>query len=162
MIVKNYGIGKWEKCLINAGETRDISFVATSDIEDEYFIKLVESACLALDFSIPDIADAFGEYWVCSFSQKIYGFYYRRYKNAREFLMAMDEVHMASTSTLENANPPRFDYKWENEKTLLIKYKSRRNLIDFVAGLVKGVGKYYMEDLEVLKIGNDTIKVIFP
>ncbi len=40
---------------------------------------------------------------------------------------------------MANAHPPRFDYSWENDKTLIMKYKSGRGLIAFAAGLVEGV-----------------------
>jgi len=40
-------------------------------------------------------------------------------------------------------------------------YKSPRNLIHICIGLVKGVGKYYQENLEVTKLSNDKIKVKF-
>ena len=42
-----------------------------------------------------------------------------------------------------------------------MKYESKRGLIDFLVGLVKGVGKHYKENLLVSKVGNDTVKVVF-
>ena len=43
-----------------------------------------------------------------------------------------------------------------------MKYKSHRNLIDFLVGLVKGVGKFYKEDLKVSKLSNDKVEIVFP
>jgi len=43
-----------------------------------------------------------------------------------------------------------------------MKYISKRGLIDFMVGLIKGVGKYYREDLKVTKLGNDRVKIVFP
>ncbi|KPQ45004.1 MAG: hypothetical protein MPEBLZ_00429 [Candidatus Methanoperedens nitroreducens] len=45
---------------------------------------------------------------------------------------------------------------------MIIKYKSNRGLIDILMGLVKGVGKYYKEDLKVTKLSSDRLQVIFP
>jgi hypothetical protein len=43
-----------------------------------------------------------------------------------------------------------------------MKYKSHRNLIDFLVGLIKGVGKFYKEDLKVTKLTNDKVEIVFP
>jgi hypothetical protein len=91
----------------------------------------------------------------------MYAHYYSRYKTARDFLLAMDTVHVTMTKTLQDARPPRFDYAWKNEHTLLMRYTSHRGLIDFAVGLAKGVGKFYKEDLEVTKLGTDQIQIIF-
>jgi len=74
----------------------------------------------------------------------------------------MDSVHAAVTKSVPNSHPPRFEYEWKNEKTLIMKYKSQRGLIDFVVGLAKGVGKLYGENLKVTKIGNDKVEIVFP
>ena len=74
----------------------------------------------------------------------------------------MDYVHATVIKNVPNAQPPRFEYEWLDDKTLIMKYKSRRRLIDFMVGSIKGVGKYYKEDLRVTKLGNDKVKIIFP
>jgi hypothetical protein len=40
-------------------------------------------------------------------------------------------------------------------------YKSPRGLIDFLVGLIKGVGKYFKEDLRVRKLNNTDVEVVF-
>ena len=66
------------------------------------------------------------------------------------------------TKNIPNASPPRFDYEWNDTNTLIMKYKSNRNLIDILVGLVKGVGNYFQEDLTVSKTGMDKVQVVFP
>ncbi len=73
----------------------------------------------------------------------------------------MDEVHRKVTLNIQNANPPRFDYEWKDEKTLIMTYKSKRNLIEFFIGLIKGVGKYFNEELEVRKLGGNRVEIKF-
>lgn len=73
----------------------------------------------------------------------------------------MDYVHQIITKNIPNAHPPRFEYEWENSNTLIMKYKSNRNLIDILVDLVKGVGKYYQENLTVSKMGTDKVHIIF-
>ena len=93
---------------------------------------------------------------------KLYGSYFKGANNSKELLLKMDDIHDKVTKNIPNALPPRFEYEWKNDKTLILKYKSKRGLIDILLGLVKGVGKYYKEDLKVTKISNDKLQVIFP
>jgi hypothetical protein len=162
LVVNKFGADKWADCLKNIGEAQDISILATSDMHDEAVMKMIQATCETLGISLQQAADAFGEYWVCDFSQKIYGAFYRKYRNAKEFLLAMDKVHVDMTTSLKDATPPRFDYEWKNSRTLIMKYKSKRNLIDFAVGLAKGVGKYYKEDIKVSKLSDDKMQIVFP
>lgn len=160
LIVNNFGKDKWEAALQQAGLEKRSLFLATEDVPDESVLKIVESVCKVLNISPEQAADAFGEYWVCTYAPGIYRSYYQRAASAREFLLKMDEVHRITTESMPNAQPPRFEYTWTDDKTLIMKYQSKRNLSDFMVGLVKGVGKYYKENLQVSKRGDD-IKIVF-
>ena len=162
LVVNKFGADKWTECLKNLGEAQDIPILASSDMHDEVVMKMVQAACKTLGISLQQAADAFGEYWVCNFSPKIYGAFYRKYGNAKDFLLAMDKVHVDMTTMLKDSTPPRFDYEWKDNRTLIMKYKSKRNLIDFAVGLAKGVGKYYKEDIKVSKLSDDKMQIVFP
>jgi hypothetical protein len=56
---------------------------------------------------------------------------------------------------MKSAKPPRFKYEWKDEKTLVMTYSSNRGMVAFMPGLIRGVGKYFKEDLEVSLVGND-------
>jgi len=73
----------------------------------------------------------------------------------------MDNIHKMVTQNIPNAHPSRFTYDWENDKTLVMIYNSDRGLIDFLVGLIKGVGMYYKENLKVMKLANDKVQIIF-
>ncbi len=162
LVVEKFGADKWEECLRKAGADQDISILATSNMHDEVVLKVVQGVCATLGISLQQAADAFGEHWVCNYSQKIYPAYYRKYGTAKEFLLAMDKVHVEMTESIKDAHPPRFDYEWKDKRTLIMKYNSNRNLIDFAVGLAKGVGKFYKEDLKVLKLADDKMQIVFP
>lgn len=117
LVVNKFGADKWAECLKNIGEAQDTPILATSDMHDEVVMKMFQTACKTLGISLQQIADSFGEYWVCNFSQKIYGAFYRKYGNAKEFLLAMDRVHVDMTTSLKDSTPPRFDYKWKDKRT---------------------------------------------
>jgi len=161
LVTEKFGKDKWEEALVLSGLDRGSVFLATEDVDDAAALKVVDSVCKVLNISLLQAADAFGDYWVNVFALKIYAPYYRRANSAKEFLLNMDKVHLETTRTLTNACPPRFEYKWKNEKTLIMKYISKRGLIDFLVGLVKGVGKHYKEQLKVTKVGPDTVEIVF-
>ncbi|GBD94265.1 heme NO binding protein [bacterium BMS3Abin05] len=162
-LMKNkYGKEKWEQSLEDAGIKGDTVFLASSDVPDSAVMKVVQAACKNLNLSVSQLGDAFGDYWVNVYSQKMYRHYYLKHKTAKDFLMDMDNVHKIMTKSMKNAQPPRFTYEWKNDGTLIMHYNSRRSLVDFLAGLAKGVGKYYHENLKVVKLGSARIQVTFP
>ncbi len=161
MMTTRFGKDKWEAALEGAGISKTTNFLSTQDVDDGAVLKVVGEACKVLKVSLSQAADAFGEYWVCTFAPRLYHTYFQGVKNARDFLLKMDAIHKTTTETVPNAHPPRFEYTWENDKTLIMKYKSQRGLMDFVIGLVKGVGKYFHEDLKVSRAGTDSVRIEF-
>lgn len=162
LVINKFGLDKWEAALEKIGLDKKMTFIVTQDVDDAVALKVVGSVCAVLNISLSQAADAFGEYWMCSYAPQIYKSYYRGVKSAKEFLLKMDEIHRQTTESIPNAKPPRFEYSWENEKTLIMKYKSQRGLMDFMLGLIKGVGKYFKENLKVSKLNNESAKIVFP
>jgi len=147
LVADRFGKEVWLKVLDNAGVSRQAIFLALADVPDEIVLNLVNGVCKELNIGMKEAADAFGDYWVNEYASKMYANFFRGVSNAKEFLLKMDKIHTTVTKTLSNASPPKFSYRWADEKTLLMRYDSERNLIHFFQGLVKGVGKYYGEDL---------------
>ncbi len=162
MVTHRFGKDKWEDALEKAGLNKSSRFLATQNIDDDVVLKVVGAVCGVLNISLVQAADEFGDYWSTVYAPKIYGVFYGSAKSARAFLLKMDSVHTAMTRAMPDAHPPRFEYEWEDDNTLIMKYESPRGLIDFVVGLAKGVGKYYKEDLNVVKLGSDRVKIVFP
>ena len=88
LIKEKFGKDKWEEVLEQAGLSRITQFLSTQDIDDDAVIKVVESVCKVLGISLPQAADAFGEYWVNSFAPKIYSAHYRNKKSSKDFLFS--------------------------------------------------------------------------
>ena len=162
LVTEKFGKDKWEDALEKSGVDRNYNCLAFDDVDDEVIIKVIKSTCEVLDITMSQAADAFGDYWVNNFTQKIYGVYYKNKNNAKEFLLNMDNVHNITTKNIKNARPPRFEYKEVDDKTLIMTYKSHRGLIDILIGLIKGVGKHFNEDLQVRKINDTQVEIKFP
>ncbi|MFN4245127.1 MAG: heme NO-binding domain-containing protein [Brevinematia bacterium] len=149
LIESKFGEDKWKEILIKAGIERQPIILPISDFDDQVVLKVIEAIQKVLGISREEVANAFGDYWVNEYSQRVYGHLYKSHKDAKSFITAMDKVHYDMTKNMPNAHPPRFEYEWINDKTLIIHYKSSRNMIDFMIGLIKGVGKFYKENIEV-------------
>jgi len=161
LVCENFGKEKWEEICKKSGVDKFHIFVATEDVDDATALKILDNLCKVLNISFTQAADTFGDYWINFFAPKIYPLYFERSNSAKEFLLKMNEVHLQETKRFEGAHPPRFEYEWTSPKTLIMKYKSKRGLIDLMIGLIKGVGKYYKEDLIVNKLDNERVEIIF-
>jgi len=163
LVKEQFGQHSWENVLEEAGLDKHTLFNMTSNVEDKSVLDIIRAACKVLDLTPDQAADAFGDYWVNVYAPKVYSMYYRRKAHsAKEMLLHMDKLHETVTSSVPDAHPPRFDYEWQDEHTLIMHYKSHRGLIDFLVGLIKGVGKYYNEDLRVAKKSETAVEIVFP
>lgn len=162
MVVAKSNTGTWKKIVSGAGMEEGRMFLPTDNVEDKEALALIESACKVLNLSLQEAADAFGRHWMTVYAPNIYKGYFIGSNSARAFLLKMDRVHQMVTRDIAGAHPPRFDYQWEDDKTLVMTYKSSRGLIDIMAGLIKGVGAHYHEELRVEKLSGSKVKVVFP
>ena len=161
LVCEKFGRERWENALERAGLSRNTTFMPIQDIDDKAVMTVIECVCKELDISMLQAADAFGDYWVNVYAPKLYGAYFNRAKTAKDLLLKLDGIHETMTKNMANARPPRFEYEHVDDKTIIMKYKSDRGLIDFLVSLVKGVGRYFKEDITVTKLSSDKIKVIF-
>jgi len=161
LISEKFSRDKWEEVLEGAGLPRKTFFLATEDVDDAAAMRVVASACKVMGMSMTQAADAFGEYWFNVYAPRIYKVHYAGKKSAKELLMALNHIHKSVANHSTNARPPRFEYEWKDDKTLVMTYQSSRGLIDFFIGIVKGVGTYYKEKLSITKLPNDKVEIQF-
>lgn len=161
LVVSRFGKENWIEICELAGFERHDEIPILLNVEDAVALELFTNTCSVLNLSFEDAADAFGDYWCNDYAPRIYASIYRRFKNAREFILGMDQVHLVLTRTVQNANPPRFDYEAVGDDTLLVTYKSQRNLVDVFVGLARGLGRYFGEDLRVTKLGQAKVEIVF-
>lgn len=161
LVKSKFGTEKWEAVLEGASIERNATFLVQTDVPEETALSILDSLCKTLNLSSTQAADAFGDYWVNDYAPKIYRAFYREADDARSFLLRMDDIHAQTTKSIPNAQPPRFSYEWEDNCTLVIGYKSHRGLVDILMGLIRGVGRYFSENLEVRKINDSTVRVKF-
>jgi len=160
-IVTKFNQEKWEEILIASNQKKNMTILASLDIDDAVIMNIVENSCKILNLSLVEIADYFGDYWMNSFALKYYKSYYGTSKNAKEFILKLTDIHNKVTKNIKNAKPPQFEYDWKSENVLILTYISQRGLIDFVVGLAKGVGKYFNQKLSIKKLSSTKIEITF-
>jgi hypothetical protein len=153
LVTKKFGPEKWKECLNGAGLGHTL-IMTTTDVPDAGVQKLIESISVATKLSMAQVIDAFGEYWSTQYAPEMYGVYFKKAHSARELLVNLDHIHTAMTTTMKGANPPHFDYEWESDKVLLMHYKSHRGLVALMPPLIRGIAKYYHEQVDVKTINN--------
>lgn len=162
MIVAKFGKDKWKEIAQQSGtKIGNTIIMPIANVEDGAVLKVVQSACQVLNITLEQAADAFGDFWMTVYAPRCYPSFLQQ-KNAREFLTHMDDVHVQMTRAMKDAHPPRFEFKWNDERTLVIEYQSSRGLIDFAVGLCRGAGHFFKEDLQVRKLSDTRIEVVFP
>jgi hypothetical protein len=154
LVRTRFGDATWDEVCAQAGLRRDTSFMPAADIEDGDVMRVLGAIGTVCRLDAEQVADAFGEYWVCEYASRQYPAYFRGAGNARELILKMNNVHDMVTRSVARARPPRFGFSWDDEDTLVIDYQSSRNLAGLLVGLVKGVGIHFHETLGVSATGN--------
>jgi methyl-accepting chemotaxis protein len=161
MVQKRGGRTAWEQVLAGAGYEPSQLFTMGEDVPDERCTALMGAAQQVLGLDGQGILDAFAHYWMCDFGPRVYVAFYDGKKNAKEFLLAMDNVHIVVTNTMTNARPPRFRCELPDERTMIMHYASPRGMVDLMIAFIKGVGAYYKEALQITKLGPDRVQIVF-
>ncbi len=159
--VKHFGEKEWPLVLKKAGFDPDNVFYGHRDTPDEKVVALLGAIMELKSMSMKDLSDAFGDHWVNHFAAKHYFAFYQRARNAKEFILKMNEVHDKIGSKVDGSKPPKFTFEEKPDGSLEMGYISDRNLIDLVIGLVKGVGKKFNETIHVTKLSESLLKLKF-
>ena len=161
LIKGSFGEHKWKEIMQHSGENPNMVIRAISDIDDKTFFIIFENTCKVLNLSKQQACDAFGNYWMNTFAPQMYGAYFGRFKNAKQFIMGMDSIHDTVTNIVINARPPRFTIEEVDENTIIVNYISTRNMIDFYIGLVKGVSAYFKTTIDIKKLSEEKVELRF-
>jgi len=159
LVEENFGIQKWEECLLKNGFEIDHVFLLRDDIDDAVVMKIIFSLSPILGLSLEQIVNTFGEYWTNIYSPLIYKQYYLQFPTFIDFVFGIPIIHKDMTMNIENAHPPAFEFTWKSEKELNIKYISKRGLIDIAIALIRGLAIKFDEKIEIKKIDDSNFLV---
>lgn len=131
------------------------------DISDDKFYKLIKICCEELFWTKSRFFDEFAFYWTNEYAPQHYRELYSNIDSAKEFLLNMNNLHLQLTREMDNANPPQFDIKKGEADSIIMTYKSDRSLFELFKSLIKGVGEYFDEKLEIKATADNKVEVKF-
>jgi hypothetical protein len=161
LVKEKFGRDKWEEILEKSGYPKGYYFLTSQDIDDGKVMGIIGSTCEVLNAPLETVIDLFGIYWVETFAPKFYKDLFKKFSSARDMLTKMNSIHTMIVQNNVNARPPAIEYNWTDKNTLIMTYKSDRGLIDLFVALIKGVGVYFKEQLEITKMNDRNVKVTF-
>jgi len=161
LVKQKFGTERWRLSLKIAGVPDSRIYSTFEDVPDREIHELLQAVSEALDLPLDGVLEAFGEYWSTVYAPRVYQPYYAAAKSSRDLLLQLDYIHTVMTRSLKSARPPRFRYEWRGAKHLIMYYQSERGLAMLMPGLVRGVGRYYEEYLNVFVEG-DAVHIQFP
>lgn len=161
MVCTHHGRDTWKRVQALAGLESWHTFLTTEDVDDSVVLGLFGATAKVLGCSEQQVMDDYGMHWGTVYAPDIYGVFFKRASSAREMLLSMSEVHRVTTDRIPNAAPPRFEFRWVDESTLQMTYRSKRTLAALMPGLIRGVGAYFHESLDVTRTG-DVMTIRFP
>lgn len=155
LVTGKFGAAKWRESLKKVGEPESRSFSTLEDVPDTKVLALMKAVAEVASIPLTRVMEAFGEYWSTIYAPGLYKSYFDRASSTREFLLKLDDIHVAMTRSMKSANPPRFTCEWKGDKHLVMHYQSERGLVALMPVLVAGLGKYYKDHPEVRITGNE-------
>jgi len=150
LITQNFGPEKWLAVKNKSGVDIDY-FISTESYDDEVTYKLAEAASGELGISVGDVLFAFGEWWILKTGMEKYGGMMKSGgSNLKEFLVNLPLFHDRIMLIYPKLRPPEFKISGVQENDLVLHYYSERlGLVDFVRGLISGLGKMFQTPVKI-------------
>ena len=161
LVKANFGEEKWEKVKERSGVDADF-FFSNEPYDDDITFKLAGAISEEMNIDIDKVLQVFGEWWILKTGKEKYGGLMEAGgNNLKEFLNNLPIFHNRIMLIYPKLTPPEFKVSNKEENSIHIHYYSlREGLLEFVRGLLSGLGKMYntpvqIELLESRAAGND-------
>ncbi|GAU75481.1 heme NO-binding domain-containing protein [Fusibacter sp. 3D3] len=132
------------------------------EIEDAKVFSLMKAFATSKGMKTEDMWRKLGQNNIESF-YKWFPSYFDK-SSAKSFMMLMDKVHTQLTKMIPGAKPPRLMPEEIDDKNVIITYKSKRGLVDYLMGLIEGAGKHFNEKIEAKildkSVGSDGVHTV--
>lgn len=153
MVCMHHGEAAWEQIKKKAKVDVDV-FMSNEGYPDEITYRLVGAASEVLNVPADEILCAFGEHWVLHTAQEGYGGLMKATgKSLSEFLINLPNFHSRVSMIFPKLQPPRFTCSDVTNHSLTLHYFTHRpGLAPFVVGLIRGLGKMFNTEVEVVRV----------
>lgn len=146
MIEDEMGITVWEKLLQKVQPSSKGIYTSVKNYSDQELFDLIEALSGITKIPKTELIKYYGDYLFSVLIQK-YPTFTDTISDYFEFLDSIENViHVEVRKLYENPNLPTLLCKKVNDKELIMRYESPRQLCHLAEGLVQGAAKYYEED----------------
>ena len=147
-IEENLGEGTYEEILGECTLTTKEPFVGPGTYPDEDLMAIVAETIKMAGIPLPEALRSFGRFCFCKLSEK-YPDFVSPYTHPKPFLKSVESiVHVEVKKLYADANPPDFAYIDSASDRLVIQYRSKRRLCQFMEGLIDGVAGHYQSPIK--------------
>lgn len=134
------------------------------DIADEKVYRFIKEMSKEFSISEEDLWREIGQDNVKAFHAGYSSFFDK--SNMFQFLNSMNDVHQVVRKRIPGSNPPVLDIDIIGKKEAYFTYKSKRNMNNYLMGLIKGAMNHFNEDIKVEEVyrndGEMRLKLTFP
>ena len=142
-----------DKAFEKYGLKPDHIFSPLEDVDDKMAVGMVEFIGQKVGKNTEQIWEIMGRENIRTFAEFYPGFF--RHENAYHFLKSMNDVHAIVMKRFKGATPPVLDLSPTDSNTALLVYRSRRQMGDYLMGLLKGVFEHFNEKVDVKLISKN-------
>lgn len=160
LVINRFSEEQWKLSLVAAGLDPSTSYSTRVEVEDDEVMALLRGIGEANHLEPAAVMQAFGEHWSSVYAPVIYKSFYETSRSTREFLLGLDAMHVNLTRIFKNVHMPRFTYEWVDENHLIMHYRSRRNLVGLMPGMIAGLGIYY-NDAPTVWLEDNAVHIVF-
>ena len=148
-----------DKALEKYGLKPDRIFTPLEDVDDSLAVGLVEFMGHKAGKSPEQIWEIMGQENILTFTKFYPGFF--RHENAYHFLKSMNDVHVIVMRRVKGATPPILDLTPIDSNTAQLVYRSKRQMGNYLKGLLKGVFDHFKEKVEVKIVSQNGSEIKF-
>jgi len=150
LVIENFGADKWELIKEKSGVQIDF-FISNEPYDDDVTFKLAIAISEEMKIPLSDVLFTFGEWWILRTTKEKYGGMLQSGgSNLKEFLVNLPQFHSQIMMLYPKLTPPEFQTSNIEDRSLHIHYISKREgLMEFVRGLLSGLGKLYETPVEI-------------
>ena len=122
-------------------------FSPLEDVDDSLIFTIIEKIAQQGNISVSELWEKIGVENITTFSNTYPGFF--KHSNAYQLLRSMNDVHKIVMKRIPGAKPPKLDLVPISRNEAIFTYGSERGMKNYLVGLLKGVSKYYNEEINI-------------
>ena len=147
LVEEKYGMQAWNEIL--AGLGYDGIYTAAKSYPDDQMFALVGAVSDKLQMPAGDVVGVFGEYLFSQLAER-YPVFIEQEPTLRGFLKSVDSViHVEVRKLYDSPNLPSFTCHDKDQRTLVMEYRSPRQLCILAEGLIRGAAQHYSTPITI-------------